>query len=329
MFERIRRPLLLGVVFAAGILFALGITLHVMVLPKHYLWSATYSVVGIITALYAGKQYFLSVVIATLAVAIPVVKFYLLTCLTALPREALAARSTFFHGVEWLASWSMFDVLLLSIVIFLLKKEDVYDPTLMPGIYCFAGSVILSLVAQHAVSIPHSGVNESRRTLRRAAYAVLVLCTAAASALLVLGVTQPIVHFTALWYFHQEYSVVSLTTTLYQQGHTLLFLVLLVFSIIFPVAKILFLIVCSSFTHYLVGQTKLVRVIEWFGRYSMVDIMVLALMIFYMNGGGYTESTVLAGAYLFTASIVVTMLGYAAAHVLLQSRRVPKEGEGK
>ena len=29
---------------------------------------------------------------------------------------------------------------------------------------------------------------------------------------------------------------------------------------------------------------------EWLGRYSMTDVMVLALMIFYINASGYTEA---------------------------------------
>ena len=37
---------------------------------------------------------------------------------------------------------------------------------------------------------------------------------------------------------------------------------------------------------------------EWLGRYSMTDVMVLALMIFYVNSSGYTEATVHAGRLL-------------------------------
>ena len=42
--------------------------------------------------------------------------------------------------------------------------------------------------------------------------------------------------------------------------------------------------------------------------------MVLALMIFYVNSSGYTEATVLPGAYFFAASAVMTMLAYGWAN---------------
>ncbi len=53
---------------------------------------------------------------------------------------------------------------------------------------------------------------------------------------------------------------------------------------------------------------------EWLGRYSMTDVMVLALMIFYVNSSGYTEARVLPGVYFFAASALMTMLAYGWAN---------------
>ena len=53
---------------------------------------------------------------------------------------------------------------------------------------------------------------------------------------------------------------------------------------------------------------------EWLGRYSMTDVMVLALMIFYVNASGYTEASVLPGVYFFAASTLMTMFAYGWAN---------------
>jgi paraquat-inducible protein A len=53
---------------------------------------------------------------------------------------------------------------------------------------------------------------------------------------------------------------------------------------------------------------------EWLGRYSMTDVMVLALLIFYVNSSGYTEASVQPGIYFFAASAVITMLAYGWAN---------------
>jgi paraquat-inducible protein A len=46
----------------------------------------------------------------------------------------------------------------------------------------------------------------------------------------------------------------------------------------------------------------------------MTDVMVLALMIFYMNSSGYTEARVLPGVYCFAASALMTMFAYGWAN---------------
>jgi paraquat-inducible protein A len=48
----------------------------------------------------------------------------------------------------------------------------------------------------------------------------------------------------------------------------------------------------------------------------MTDVMVLALMIFYVNSSGYTEARVLPGVYFFAASALITMLAYGWANTV-------------
>jgi paraquat-inducible protein A len=48
----------------------------------------------------------------------------------------------------------------------------------------------------------------------------------------------------------------------------------------------------------------------------MTDVMVLALMIFYVNSSGYTEARVLPGIYFFAASALITMLAYGWANTV-------------
>ena len=63
---------------------------------------------------------------------------------------------------------------------------------------------------------------------------------------------------------------------------------------------------------------------EWLGRYSMTDVMVLALMIFYVNSSGYTEARVLPGVYFFAASALITMLAYGWANAHPKPSAAPK-----
>ena len=56
----------------------------------------------------------------------------------------------------------------------------------------------------------------------------------------------------------------------------------------------------------------------------MTDVMVLALIIFYVNSSGYSEARVEPGIYFFAASALITMFAYGWAHsVGPRTRRRP------
>jgi paraquat-inducible protein A len=88
-----------------------------------------------------------------------------------------------------------------------------------------------------------------------------------------------------------------------------------VFSVVFPFLKLLYLLtLCLSPNVSTEFRQKSISVMEWLGRYSMTDVMVLALIIFYMNSSGYTEARVLPGVYCFAASALMTMFAYGWAN---------------
>ena len=102
------------------------------------------------------------------------------------------------------------------------------------------------------------------------------------------------------------------------------------FSIFFPFLKLFYLLTLTTSPDLSPEfRRKSMRTMEWLGRYSMTDVMVLALMIFYINSSGYTEATVLPGIYFFAASALLTMLAYGWANSAPRTavRAAPAAGE--
>jgi uncharacterized paraquat-inducible protein A len=71
-----------------------------------------------------------------------------------------ARRALWFKRIEWLGKWSMLDVLVLALLVFYAKSTQFADAVALPGIYFFAGSVMLTMVAysliKHYEAIPES-----------------------------------------------------------------------------------------------------------------------------------------------------------------------------
>ncbi|MEO1793696.1 MAG: paraquat-inducible protein A, partial [Pseudomonadota bacterium] len=91
--------------------------------------------------------------------------------------------------------------------------------------------------------------------------------------------------------------------------------VIFTFSMLFPFLKLFYLLTLVTSPDLSPEfRARSIATMEFLGRYSMTDVMVLALMIFYVNSLGYTEASVLPGAYYFAASALMTMFAYGWAN---------------
>jgi paraquat-inducible protein A len=127
----------------------------------------------------------------------------------------------------------------------------------------------------------------------------------------------PAIRFTTVYVWTNEHSVGSIIWALYSKDELLLCAIVLTFAIVFPLLKLFYLLTLVSSPDLPERfRTRSIRVMEWLGRYSMTDVMVLALVIFYINASGYSEASVLPGIYFFAASALMTMLAYGWANSL-------------
>ncbi|MEZ5844642.1 MAG: paraquat-inducible protein A [Hyphomicrobiaceae bacterium] len=163
----------------------------------------------------------------------------------------------------------------------------------------------------------------TRRTgaLRNFALSFLIIL---ATVFFALGVILPVIRFTTVYVWTREHSIATIIYALYRNQEFFLCGVLFAFSIFFPFLKLFYLLTLVTSPDLSPEfRKRSISTMEWLGRYSMTDVMVLALMIFYVNSSGYTEASVLPGAYFFAASVMMTMLAYGWAHTVPGRRRVP------
>lgn len=130
-----------------------------------------------------------------------------------------------------------------------------------------------------------------------------------------LGIIMPVIKFTTIYVWTNEHSIATIVYALYENQEYFLCAVLFMFSIVFPFLKLFYLLTLVTTPDFSPEfRKKSFNTIEWLGRYSMTDVMILAIIIFYMNSSGYTEADVLPGAYFFAASVLITMFAYGWAH---------------
>ena len=133
-------------------------------------------------------------------------------------------------------------------------------------------------------------------TMRNFAFSFLIIL---ATVFFALGVMLPAIRFTTVFVWTNQHSVATIIWALWKNEEFFLCFVIFMFSIFFPFMKLFYLLtLVTSPDMPAEFRNKSISAMEWLGRYSMTDVMVLALMIFYINASGYYGSLGAAGHLL-------------------------------
>jgi paraquat-inducible protein A len=123
------------------------------------------------------------------------------------------------------------------------------------------------------------------------------------------GIFFPFFHVTKFWVFDSAVSVVGGISTLFHEGEYFLFAVLTLFTLVFPCAKLVLLaIVWLERKHDLARVRRLLDWVETLGKWSMLDVFVVAILIVALKSAAVADIRLGSGLYLFTLSVVATQL---------------------
>ena len=135
-----------------------------------------------------------------------------------------------------------------------------------------------------------------------------VLLIAALS--LVLGVYLPVVEVSNLAIFSSRFSIAEAAVELLKDEQYLLGFVVIVFSVVFPLGKILAASVlwqryrkCGATPDRWIGR------LEFFGRWSCADVLLVAMAIVVAKTSGIAYARMEIGMWFFAVSIVLTGIG--------------------
>lgn len=125
---------------------------------------------------------------------------------------------------------------------------------------------------------------------------------------LVIGVTAPLLTLQKLYFIENTISLISTIQTLYNEREWLLFAVIAVFSLCVPIIKIVSLMLITNI-EYEDGSflDKSLTLIETLGKWSMLDVFVVALLLVSVKLGALAKVQVHYGLYVFAFSVILTM----------------------
>jgi len=138
--------------------------------------------------------------------------------------------------------------------------------------------------------------------------------------LFITAISTPVMTITKLLFITSSFSIISGLKDLLVQQQYLLFVLIGLLSIALPLLKIALLAwvlqVKSS-----ANLDKIIGIIHNYGRWAMLDVMVVALLLVAVKLGAIASVQVHFGLYFFASSILLTMWVTHRTVKILESRK--------
>ena len=131
-----------------------------------------------------------------------------------------------------------------------------------------------------------------------------------------LGVTLPIVHFEKLYLFSETPSLINVVTGLYNDSNVLLATIIAIFSIVFPLTKLALVYIGAIAPTSTILLSKAGKWITALSKWSMMDVILVALVIFAAKSSGLATAVALPGIWFYA---VAALGGTLSAEMLRKS----------
>jgi paraquat-inducible protein A len=129
-----------------------------------------------------------------------------------------------------------------------------------------------------------------------------------AAILLAFGIYLPLLRVTQLIFLESNYSIVSGIEELFRDGEYFLGILILLFSVVFPVGKIVALTIIWTAR---LTNTERMRALDWLGhlgKWSMLEVLIVALMILSFKLKVLAHAETRYGIYIFSLSVILSKI---------------------
>jgi paraquat-inducible protein A len=130
---------------ASAVLLYYGVTLPVIETSAMLFWRDSYSVWWALNNFWSDNEYGLALTISVFSIAFPALKLFLLGFLWVGPLSS-QFRKELLHHISFLSRWAMLDVFVVAMMVAVIQAGTIMDARPREGIYCFAGSVVITMV---------------------------------------------------------------------------------------------------------------------------------------------------------------------------------------
>lgn len=308
-------PLLIGVALA---LTLLGGLLPAFQTDQLLSSEKDWSVLGGALALLESDQPWIGLLLLGYSVALPMVKLLALAVMVLRPLQprTLERLSSW---LSFLGKWSMLDVFAVSGAIAAANLGILSEVNALPGIYVFAGGILLSMLVTLAIA-DHLGIHDERRVRKeRTQQVVGVILSGATLVLLGVALALPLMSVEKWWFWDNQVSLMTLLPDMVDNGEWLLPTLVVLLGLAIPLLRSIVLLHVRMVDD---PSPRLLRRVLRLDDWSMHEVLALALAVVALRVTDFADVTLHSGFWALQAATLVASLDS------LLFRLVIKRGDG-
>ncbi len=120
------------------------------------------------------------------------------------------------------------------------------------------------------------------------------------------GVFSPLMSLEKFWFFNNQYSLYSSLQTLWEHGEIFLCTFLFLFSVLTPLIKVAGLgLIANTGQQFRQFHKRFLYILETWGKWSMLDVFVVALLFVSVKLGSLANVAVHEGLYWFGGAVLL------------------------
>ena len=150
----------------------------------------------------------------------------------------------------------------------------------------------------------------------------LGLLLIASAAALLGGWLLPVMTVRTLLVFYDEVSILTGAFRLLESGDYVIFLLIVLFTVVLPVGKLIF--AWLAWRHLRMDDPRVHRLLGWIeavGRWSMLDVFVIAMLVVIIKLSLVSDVEIHAGLYVFVVAVILSMVAVRRIAVLAHRKR--------
>ncbi|WP_415906743.1 paraquat-inducible protein A [Neptuniibacter sp. QD72_48] len=125
---------------------------------------------------------------------------------------------------------------------------------------------------------------------------------------LAVGLFSPMMTMSKFYFFESSFSVIGGVHSLLTEGHLILAVLVFLFSVVLPLVKLFLLFRLTTPSDQIsTNQRKLLGLMHDYGRWAMLDVMVVAVLLVTVKLGAVASIQIHWGLYVFGLAVVSIM----------------------